>query len=191
MCLWHDAHAACCGACRVAGGSNTAVVFLRARLRRLASASSSTSTATRPRAPRATYHIDPPGFALENFDPIGGWREFYRASTRTKRGIVSLPATPAGRSIAGPTSSKGGETPDGRTFERHRRLQEAAARRQGPTGPQPDRKAADLRDRRRHPVRRPRSRRADRGDAARQELRLPDAGPRSRAEPGVLEQVAT
>ena len=28
-------------------------------------------------------HIDPPGFALENFDPIGGWREFYRATTRT------------------------------------------------------------------------------------------------------------
>jgi len=24
-------------------------------------------------------HIDPPGFALENFDPIGGWRERYRA----------------------------------------------------------------------------------------------------------------
>jgi hypothetical protein len=29
-------------------------------------------------------HIDPPGFALENFDPIGNWREFYRVPTRTK-----------------------------------------------------------------------------------------------------------
>jgi hypothetical protein len=24
-------------------------------------------------------HIDPPGFALENFDVLGGWRDFYRA----------------------------------------------------------------------------------------------------------------
>jgi hypothetical protein len=29
----------------------------------------------------ATCHqqIDPPGFALENFDVLGGWREFYRS----------------------------------------------------------------------------------------------------------------
>lgn len=29
--------------------------------------------------------IDPPGFALENFDPIGGWREFYRTMGEGKR----------------------------------------------------------------------------------------------------------
>ncbi|MSR32304.1 MAG: DUF1592 domain-containing protein [Gemmataceae bacterium] len=28
--------------------------------------------------------IDPPGFALENFDAIGGWREYYRASGKGK-----------------------------------------------------------------------------------------------------------
>jgi hypothetical protein len=35
----------------------------------------------RQRAECATCHakIDPPGFALENFDIIGGWREYYRS----------------------------------------------------------------------------------------------------------------
>lgn len=36
-------------------------------------------------------YIDPPGFALESFDPIGGFREFYRASSRTNKGAVHLP----------------------------------------------------------------------------------------------------
>ena len=27
---------------------------------------------------RCHRHIDPPGFALESFDVIGGWRDFYR-----------------------------------------------------------------------------------------------------------------
>ena len=35
--------------------------------------------------------IDPPGFALENFDPIGGWRDYYRATAPTGRGKVDLP----------------------------------------------------------------------------------------------------
>src|SRR5690606_5116269 len=29
-------------------------------------------------------HIDPPGFALESFDPIGGWREFYRGTRQPR-----------------------------------------------------------------------------------------------------------
>jgi len=29
--------------------------------------------------------IDPPGFALESFDVIGGWREFYRLANWTKQ----------------------------------------------------------------------------------------------------------
>src|SRR5262249_4870051 len=32
--------------------------------------------------------IDPPGFALESFDPIGAWRENYRTSTRGKPVMV-------------------------------------------------------------------------------------------------------
>lgn len=62
-------------------------------------------------------HIDPPGFALENFDPIGGWRDFYRASTRTTRGIVSLPGYTGRPFYRGPDVEKGGVTHDGRKFE--------------------------------------------------------------------------
>ncbi len=62
-------------------------------------------------------HIDPPGFALENFDPIGGWREYYRASTRTNRGIVTLPGYVGRPFYRGPDVEKGGETADGQKFE--------------------------------------------------------------------------
>lgn len=62
-------------------------------------------------------HIDPPGFALENFDPIGGWRDFYRASARTPRGTVTLPNYTGRPIYRGPDVEKGGETADGRKFE--------------------------------------------------------------------------
>lgn len=61
-------------------------------------------------------HIDPPGFALENFDPIGGWRDFYRATARTKAGIVNLPNYTGRAFYRGPDVEKGGQTHDGRTF---------------------------------------------------------------------------
>lgn len=66
----------------------------------------------------ATCHnqIDPPGFALESFDPIGNWREFYRVTTRTPAGLVELPYG-SGRPIyRGPAVELGGTTPDGRDF---------------------------------------------------------------------------
>ncbi len=62
-------------------------------------------------------HIDPPGFALENFDPIGGWREFYRASTRTPKGIVNLPGYTGRAFFRGPDVEIGGETHDGQKFK--------------------------------------------------------------------------
>ena len=38
--------------------------------------------------------IDPPGFALENFDPIGGWRDFYRTMGEGRRpGFSQSPFT--------------------------------------------------------------------------------------------------
>jgi hypothetical protein len=59
-------------------------------------------------------HIDPPGFALESFDPIGGWRDAYR----TPRGNKRIPlANYPGKIIAvGLNVELGGETPDGRKF---------------------------------------------------------------------------
>ncbi|MGE3775619.1 MAG: DUF1592 domain-containing protein [Pirellulaceae bacterium] len=61
-------------------------------------------------------HIDPPGFALESFDPIGNWREFYRVTTRTRAGLVQLPYG-SGRPIyRGPNVDPSGQLSDGRTF---------------------------------------------------------------------------
>jgi hypothetical protein len=61
-------------------------------------------------------HIDPPGFALESFDPIGGYRDFYRASARTQAGIVQLPGYTGRAFYRGPDVEKGGVTHDGKTF---------------------------------------------------------------------------
>lgn len=60
--------------------------------------------------------IDPPGFALETFDPIGGWRDFYRATVKTKGGYVSLTNYPERRVNRGPDVEKGDVTPDGKRF---------------------------------------------------------------------------
>jgi len=62
-------------------------------------------------------HIDPPGFALESFDVIGGWREFYRASNSTKGGQVPLPNYPERRVWRGLDVEIGGTTPQGREFK--------------------------------------------------------------------------
>ena len=60
-------------------------------------------------------HIDPPGFALETFDPIGGYRDFYRAATGDRKKI--LPVTFSGRPLfRGADVEKGGVTHDGKAF---------------------------------------------------------------------------
>ena len=59
-------------------------------------------------------HIDPPGFALENFDPIGGWRDFYRGTRGKPTPLANYP----GRNVPrGADVEKGGETADGRKFQ--------------------------------------------------------------------------
>lgn len=63
----------------------------------------------------ATCHIqiDPPGFALENFDVIGGWREYYRSVGNGK------PVTIDGRRMPyaqGPAVDPSDRMPDGRSF---------------------------------------------------------------------------
>ncbi|MBI3861568.1 MAG: DUF1592 domain-containing protein [Planctomycetia bacterium] len=57
--------------------------------------------------------IDPPGFALENFDVIGGWRDNYRSIGNGE------PVTVAGRTMRykhGPAVDAGDVLPDGRRF---------------------------------------------------------------------------
>ena len=62
-------------------------------------------------------HIDPPGFALESFDVIGGWREFYRVSdNRNSKGHVPLPHYPERIVWRGPDVEIGGVTAQGREF---------------------------------------------------------------------------
>ena len=62
-------------------------------------------------------HIDPPGFALESFDVIGGWREFYRVSDHhTSTGHVPLPHYPERIVWRGPDVEVGGVTAQGREF---------------------------------------------------------------------------
>src|SRR5262249_35839042 len=57
--------------------------------------------------------IDPPGFALESFDVIGGWRENYRSVGKGE------PVTLDGRRmryLKGPAVDPADETPDGQRF---------------------------------------------------------------------------
>lgn len=58
--------------------------------------------------------IDPPGFALETYDVIGGWRDFYRASQPTGKTarLVNYNRTVN----CGPIVEKGDHMPDGRPF---------------------------------------------------------------------------
>lgn len=60
--------------------------------------------------------IDPPGFALESYDPIGNYRTFYRVTTRTPAGPVDLPYGSGRPVYRGPDVELGGQTPDGRPF---------------------------------------------------------------------------
>jgi hypothetical protein len=59
--------------------------------------------------------IDPPGFALENFDPIGGYRTTYRALGKWPPAKVVVNSTPVQYSIGLPV--QGGDImPNGRKF---------------------------------------------------------------------------
>lgn len=60
--------------------------------------------------------IDPPGFALETYDVIGGWRDFYRASkyTKTKVELANYPGKMVGKGL---DVEKGDKTPEGRVFK--------------------------------------------------------------------------
>jgi hypothetical protein len=70
----------------------------------------------RQRAECATCHakIDPPGFALENFDVIGGWRDYYRSVGKGGPAVVN------GRTMRykkGPDVDPADVLPDGSKFK--------------------------------------------------------------------------
>ena len=58
-------------------------------------------------------HIDPPGFALESFDAIGGWRDFYRGSGKQRIELANYPGRVVSR---GADVEAHGTMPDGRSF---------------------------------------------------------------------------
>jgi hypothetical protein len=63
--------------------------------------------------------IDPPGFALENYDVIGGWRERYRvakAGPGTERQVVPLSNGREASIYFAKAVDPTGETPDGKAF---------------------------------------------------------------------------
>jgi len=64
----------------------------------------------RPECASCHVKIDPPGFALENFDVIGGWRENYRSVGKGE-------AVSGRRYKKGPAVDAGDVTPDGRRFK--------------------------------------------------------------------------
>jgi hypothetical protein len=57
--------------------------------------------------------IDPPGFALENFDVIGGWREHYRTSGNGQTVMIDGRRMPY---LKGKPVDAGDVTPDGQRF---------------------------------------------------------------------------
>lgn len=58
-------------------------------------------------------YIDPPGFALETFDAIGGWREFYRGKGGTRVQLDNYPSLTVSRGV---DVERGGQTADGKAF---------------------------------------------------------------------------
>jgi mono/diheme cytochrome c family protein len=58
--------------------------------------------------------IDPPGFALESFDVIGGWRDYYRTSGNGKPVLVDGRRMPY---LQGPKVDPADVLPDGRRFQ--------------------------------------------------------------------------
>jgi hypothetical protein len=61
-------------------------------------------------------HIDPPGFALESYDPIGSWRDFYRGTVYKREALVKLANYPERQVVRGLDIDTSGETAEGRAF---------------------------------------------------------------------------
>jgi hypothetical protein len=62
-------------------------------------------------------NIDPPGFALENFDVIGGWRERYRSLGAGDKPTWKFEGRDIWEYKVGKPVDPSGEMPDGRAFK--------------------------------------------------------------------------
>ena len=64
-------------------------------------------------------HIDPPGFSLENFDVVGGWRERYRVKQGGEKGTdyAELARFPGRKVWLAKPVQAGGSTAEGQRFE--------------------------------------------------------------------------
>ena len=142
----------------------------------------------------ATCHkqIDPPGYALENYDAIGGWRGLPRAGDRGSprtRSFLARSSLATGRLIAKGAAVEAGDTlADGRKFADLAGLKKLLSRIRTRL-PGRHRKAGGVRDRERAGIRRPRRGRTDRGPDARAEVWSALAGPCRGAKRTLLEQV--
>ena len=132
--------------------------------------------------------IDPPGFALESFDVIGGWRDYYRSVGKGEPAVVN------GRRMRyqkGPKVDPADVLPDGPKFKNIDEFKQLLLK-------DKDQLARALTEKLLTYATGGAPTKADRPEieaivaqASRQELRLPDAGSRDRAEQGVSEQVKT
>ncbi|NRB73414.1 MAG: DUF1592 domain-containing protein [Verrucomicrobiales bacterium] len=66
---------------------------------------------------RCHVHIDPPGFALESFDPIGGYRTRYRSTGEGDKSAERLFGRPIREYRLGQPVDASGVTPDGTAFD--------------------------------------------------------------------------
>ena len=62
-------------------------------------------------------NIDPPGFALEAFDVIGGWRDHYRSTGKGEKPPWKFEGRDIWQYKLGPTVDASGTLPDGRAFK--------------------------------------------------------------------------
>jgi hypothetical protein len=69
-------------------------------------------------------HIDPPGFAMECFDVIGGWRDTYRSQDKGTGVKKKLNGQGVWQYKAGLPVDAGGEMPDGRKFAGFKEFQQ-------------------------------------------------------------------
>lgn len=70
--------------------------------------------------------IDPPGFALESFDPVGGWRDRFRSLGDGER-VDTLIRGQRVRYKLGLPVDASGELPDGREFSGYREFRDLLA----------------------------------------------------------------